>query len=216
VKKTWKNVLNRPVVVGAALGLVVILAVVQTARVLGTRSESRAVVQRTQSLRTEIADLEVQLAEERSGRERSPITRGRGPGGIYSPWEAYLFEGPTAAQSALDLATVADDTFFRTFRYSGEDSRVLSTFPPEPTEESGDVVPLPVREHYRFVEWPLEVYLESDYDSLIRLLKHLTYSEPAIAIREVEFEVFRDDQDRPTDRVTFNGLLSTYWLRKDG
>lgn len=214
MKKHLKAAMNRSIVVGAVLGIVTVVAAVQLARVLGTRSASRDVVRRTESLQREIADLEVQLAEEMAGRERSRITRGRGPGGIYSPWESYLFEGPTAAQSALDLAMVADETSFREFRYVGDESRVLSTFPPEPSGESG-VEPLPVREHYRFVEWPLEVYLESDYESLIRMLKRLTFSEPGIAIRKVEFEVFRDEQGRPTDRVTFNGELSTYWLRKD-
>jgi hypothetical protein len=206
---------NRRVVAASVLGLVVLVALIQLSRIVSTRSECAQVERRKEDLSEQIAEFVTQLAAERAGRERAHITRGRGPGGIYSPWESYLFDGPTAAQSALDLALVADETFFREFRYVGDDSRVLSTFPTEASDEHGMTVVLPVRERYHLVEWPLEMYLESDYGSVVGFLKQLTFSTPGIALREVELEVHRDEQDLPTGRVTFTALLSTYWLRKE-
>jgi hypothetical protein len=178
------------------------------------RAEIAVAERRTASLESEILDLEARVAEVRRDRElRRRTDRGHGPGGIRSDWEDVLFDGPTAARSALELVLAAETAGFDRLRYVAEEVRTVAKFPPavDRDGDEGEDAPSPIRERIDLVEWPIRIAIDSDWDSLVDLLGRLTEAEPAFALRGLEIGIRRDGRGDPIDGLSLEGEISTYW-----
>lgn len=193
-----------------------LLAIVVTSGLLAHRldtgRELRSTIVATETLRADIEDLDVRLAQAQKERAALPASeRGYGPGGLRSPGERWFFEGPTAAAAALDLITAADRAGFRGLSYEGEDAEVVAQFPPESPDAAGSGL---TRGQVSLVQWPVRVSMEATYASAMEFTQRLAAAEPAFAVNALRLEVATDSRGEVQDRVRITGVLASHWLRK--
>jgi len=201
--------------IGVLLGMLVLALAFQARSTLRTRALATEKSRQVEMARLEIGALTRTLEAEHASRSESAIRDGRGPGGIGSEWDTWLFDGPTAAQSALELAFAVEQSGFHHLRYEGRPVTSVSRFPTESADETEmeNAAPrLPVRGTYEFMEWPIQIYVESDYASLLKLIGRLTSSQPAFSIRDWRLESVRDEHGDVTDGLSLHGELATFWL----
>jgi hypothetical protein len=213
------RLLHHPKLLGAA-GVALLIGVglvtKSTLEVRHARAETTRAIAATES---EILELEARVERERVEREaKIRFDRGHGPGGIRSPHEDLLFDGPTAARSALELVLAAERAGYEHLRYTAEAPRALAVFPPEVDSEMTDEAPSrgPIKDRIDFVEWPIRLTVESDWSSIVDLVSRLTTARPAFAIRTLDVQVLRDGQGNVIDRLALDAELSTFWLQAEG
>ena len=214
-----RRVLHHPKALGAGVVVLLVGLSLVTKGIFEVRGERVEVASLAAATSAEIVELEARVESERKEREaKIRIDRGHGPGGIRSPREDLMYEGPTAARSALELVLAADGAGYDHLRYVAETPRTLSVFPPELNVDSTDETAAhnPIKDRIDFVEWPIHLTVESDWESLVDLTGRLTTAEPAFAIRSLDLQILRDGQGNVIDRLSLDAELSTFWLQPEG
>lgn len=174
---------------------------------------------RAESARVEMENLDLQarLEKQRAQQAALPIhERGLGPGGIQCAAEGLFFDGPTAARAALSLVVEADGAGFSEWRYESDHTHVVASFPP--AAESDDEMAAASRSgrsRVSLVQWPLDFWAVTDWESAVDLLARLADAQPAFGLETIAIEPYRDDVGELTGELSLRGTISGYWLEPE-